>query len=190
MTESRDSKIVPPLPSDISGVKLLPYCEVDGIRTFKDSEIGYLFALIQKEDKIESLFSDGSVQSELDLISLFKRDNRKLWIVSYKDKIKGLVWLSDFCQATACVHFVSFDTDISLLKIAQQSIRQLIYMKDINNQYIFSVLTGVISEKNTKAIKFTEKMGLSFIGKIPNALYDYYKQTYYGGMLFSATRGD
>lgn len=179
-----------PLSPDVSKVNLLPYCEIDGLRTFKDSEIGYLFTLIQKESKTESLFSDGSVQSELDLIALFKKDDRKLWIVSYKDKIKGLAWLSDFRQSTACVHFVCFGVDISLLKVAQQSIRQLIYMKDINNQYIFSVLTGFISEKNTKAIEFTEKMGLVFVGKVPNAIYDYYDQTYHGGMLFSATRGE
>lgn len=171
-------------------VKLMPYCTIDGIPTFRDSEIGYLYTMLEKAGRADDLFCDGSVQSPENFVDLFKNGYNKLWLITTNDKVKGIVCLTDFRQATAQAHFAFFKTEKDTLGIAKEVTKQMIHMKDNDDEYIFSVLIGIVPANNKKALSFTEKMGCTRLCNIPNFIFDYAEQEYFDGVLFNVTRGD
>ncbi len=166
----------------------MPYCEIDGIATFTDSEIGYLYTMLEKAGKAKDLFCDGSIQSPEEFVDLFKNGYNKLWLISFNEEIKGIVCLTDFRQATAQAHFAFLKTEKDTLEIAKEVTKQMIHMKNNDDKYIFSVLIGIVPENNKRAIKFTEKMGCTRLCNIPNFIFDYAKQEYFDGVLFYITR--
>jgi len=168
-------------------VKLLPFCTVDGIPTFKDSEIGYLYTMLEKEGRAEAAFCDGSARDAEEFIQLMKSEDNKLWVVTVENKIKGIAWLNNFRQTSAFGHFAFYKTAASALKIARETMRQLIYMKN-GDEFVFSVLMGFVSANNKKAVEFIKRMGMTVIGEVPDAVFDYYDQKTYNAVLFYITR--
>lgn len=168
-------------------VKLLPYCTIDGIPTFKDSEIGYLYTMLEKAGRAKAAFCDGSARSPEEFVQLMKSETNKLWVITVENKIKGITWLNNFRQTTAWGHFAFFKTENKTLEIATETMKQLIYMKN-NDEFIFSVLMGFVSTKNKIAVEFIKHMGMTIIGKVPNAAFDYYDQKTYDAILFYVAR--
>jgi len=171
-------------------INIYPYVELDGIRTFTDTWIRDLFARMVKEGVLTSLFLDGTVQEPGDLIARFKREDHKFFIVAYGDEPAGLIWLTDFRQATVYVHFWIFKkfrgTDKGMI-IALHGAKEFLYMRDHEGKYIFDVLFGYISAENKPVVSLFNKLehaannggGFGITGKIlgtiPNAMIDYYK---------------
>ena len=167
-------------------VKLLPYCTIDGVPTFRDSEIGYLYTMLEKAGRAKDFFCDGIVLSKEDFIQRMK--DERMWVFSVDNKIKGIVCLTDFRQATAMTHYAFFKTERNTLKIAKEVRRQLIYMKDNDGNCIFSVLLGITPSKNERAIRFAAAFGCKKLCKIPDYFYDEADECYYDGILWSTTR--
>ena len=167
-------------------VKLLPYCEVDGIRSFTDSEIGYIYTMLEKEGKAEAAFCDGSVKSNPDFIQFMKYDS-KLWVVIIEKKVVGIAWLNNFGHNIAWGHFAFFKSTHNTVKLYRETMRQLIFLEDTNG-YVFSTLMGWVSSKNKIAIDMVKQAGMIKVGEIPNATYDYFDGKTYDAALFYITR--
>lgn len=173
-----------PLPSGVGEVRLLPYCEVDGIRTFKDSEISYLFTMIQKENKVEDFFCDGSVQSGADLVSLLKSQDIVSWIIIYKEEIRGLLWLNRFRSTSATIQIIMLGRpQHNTLRVAKEAMEQVMHLKDTNDNYVFSVLKGFTLAHNFKTLELAKKIGFTLVGKIPNLVYHFYDKKYYDAII-------
>ena len=167
-------------------VKLLPYCEVDGIRSFTDSEVGYIYTMLEKEDKAEAAFCDGSVRSSEDFVHFMKYES-KLWVAVVDAKVVGIAWLNNFNHNTAWGHFAFFESDHDTVEIGRETMRQLMFLED-NNGYIFSVLMGWTSSKNKIVAGFLKQVRMIKVGEIPNATYDYFDGQTYDAALFYITR--
>ena len=56
----------------MSNIKIVPYCEVNGIRTFQDTEICNLYFKMLTHS--ENIFVDGSVRNADDFLYMFTSD--------------------------------------------------------------------------------------------------------------------
>ena len=175
-------------------VNLLPFITVDGIPTFADSELKYLFRLIEEAGYVEDAFCDGSIQTPEDFVNACKSDGIRTWVVTYNGEIRMLAWLDNFKHASAYGHFVATKNDGTtkqckeILRIAKETIRQLLNMKDQDGNYIFAVILGLIPANNDRAAKFSKAFGMVRVGIIPQAIYNYYNQTYEDGIISYITR--
>jgi len=182
--------------------ELYPYVEIDGCWTFTDTFIKGLYRKMFDDDDIQHTFLDGSVQSEDDLVRRLKRDDHKVFIVGGEEKVKALVWLSDFRQATAYAHFwvaKEYRGGLEAVNIAFKFLEEMLYMSDHEGCFMFDVLFAYVSEENKGVVKLLNSLyALSqqgdsvlsgkVLGVIPNAMIDHYKKRSVNAILGYATR--
>ena len=154
-------------------VSLLPYSEIDGIRTATDSEIMALFTRT-REDGLDSIvFYEGTVATKEQFLQVMKYGENLLYLVLSDKETIGYAWLNRFENRTARYHFCAFrDYWGNLDEIAKSIMDILINMKAQDGEYLFDLFTGYIPVWNQRAIKFTLKNGGKSAGVIPNAIWN------------------
>jgi len=173
-------------------VAIVPYCEVDGIRTFKDSEIKTFYDRMVRDGVAPIVFHAGDVRSPSEFLQKMKSPGVSLYIVFLNNgTIAGIIWLTHFEGKSCRVHFTSFsevwNEDTAL--IGREAIRQVLHMPDSSDVgYLFDVLIGLIPSRNVRAIKWLKKVGLQVSGEIPNSLWDAEEKKSISGTLLYLTR--
>ncbi len=172
-------------------VKLIPYIEVDGIKSFKDSEVMGFYDRMVEEGTAETTFSDGSVRSRGEFLSMAK--NCGFFAVSCKSEVVGFVWITDVYMRRAQVHFCFFRTSKDWgkdgVEIGKRTASVLINLKD-KNGYIFDVLLGVTPIDNLPAVMWLHRIGLKKLCEIPNGVFSAKEKRSIPAVLWSLTRGE
>jgi len=172
-------------------VQLIPYTTVDGIRTFKDSEIKRFYRRMENDGVAHAVFHAGDVRDDTAFLNRMKSDNVLLYIVCADNEFAGLVWLTHFEDRTCRVHFTAFSEfwGKQSVEIGRAAISQIINMKDkANTEYLFDVLQGLIPSWNTRGIKWLQEIGLETAGTIPGVLWDAGRNASVDGTLLYLTR--
>lgn len=152
---------------------ILPYIEIDGIRTFADSDILSIYDRIIEEDK-GYIFQDGTISSRTVFLEIMKGEQTVLYVVYCKEKMLGIVWLNRFEGRFARIHWCTFNDFSAKKKIqaGQYVNQQLITMKDKEGRYVFDLLIGYTLLSNDKAIQFIRFCG-GIVGEtIPNLIWN------------------
>lgn len=173
-----------------NAVFVMPYCEVDGIRTFKDSEVKSFFERIERDGLKEIVFMHGDIPTA-DAFLQEMKSGRSLLYVVYADELQaGLIWLNRFEGKTCRVHFTSFSEswEMDTVEIGRCAIRQIMYMQTGLGEYVFDVLLGLTPSRNVRAIRWLEKVGLKKVGKIPGCMWDDKAHESVDGTLMYLTR--
>ncbi len=89
-------------------LKIIPYTEVDGIKTFRDSDILDLYGRMVKDGTADTVFYEGTVSTREEFLASIKNRGTLLFILKVDDKIVGFTWLNRFENRTAHNHFVAF----------------------------------------------------------------------------------
>jgi len=171
-------------------VAVCPYCERDGLRTFRDTEVMAFYDRMAMDGTVNIIFHAGDIRSSKDFLKRMKNPGAALYVVFYGEDIVGLIWLTHFEGKSCRVHFTSFSEvwNEDTVSIGKAAIRQILYMYDDNNDYVFDVLLGLIPSRNMRAVKWLKKMGLKEVGEIPNALWDAEEGESIPGTLLHLTR--
>ncbi len=148
-------------------MNLIPYTKVDGQRNFKDSEIMSLYDRMVSEGTADTVFQDGSINNSWDFLNEMKCRSQ-FYVLVDSDPV-AIVWLNRFEGRTARLHFCFFQ------KIwGEQSIeagrficRELLSYQNKDGRYFLDSLIGRIPASNTLAINFFKKVGVQFVGEIP-----------------------
>lgn len=180
-----------PKPGTISpNVAIIPYCKVDGIRTFMDKEIKAFYDRMVKDGIADIVFHDGDVRSSSDFLKKMKIGEVALYVVHSGDDPAGLIWLTNFEARSCRVHFAAFSEywGKDSVDIGKKAIDRVLCMTDDGGGYIFDVLLGLIPSRNIRAVKWLNKVGLQTVGEIPNALWDSSEQCSISGTLLYLTR--
>ena len=159
-----------------------PCTKIDGIPSFKDSEIKNLWLRVKKEGFADNLFFDMR-EMNANIFLEMARDKWWLFIIYDNDEICGFTWLNNFRGGKANVHFALFKgwRGGKGVKIIKQTCKDLLEIKS-NNKYLFDILVGAIPTRNKAACLFVSQIQRKWgkpcsIGVIKNYLYDYKKDS-------------
>jgi len=172
-------------------INIIPYIEVDGIRTATDSGIKKLFTRTVKDGLDKIVFYEGTVNTEDDFLKVVKYGECLFYIIKSEDDTIGYVWLNRFENHTARYHFCAFQEYWGdLAEVAKKIMDTLLHMESNDGTYLFDLLTGFIPVWNDRAIQFTLKHGGQSAGIIPNAIWNNEQQKSEDAVFIYYTRGD
>lgn len=174
-----------------SEIILMPYIVFDGIPTFTDSFIKSLYGRMVKDKSADMVFLDGSVTDEIGFLDMMKFMDNALWILNVEKEISGVVWLNNFERKRAWFHFCFFSNiwGKDTVAIGKECIRTLLDLKK-NGEYDFDLLTGLVPDRNEKALEWCRKMNFKILGHLPCACWNEKEQKSEGGIIFYAERGN
>lgn len=176
----------------IERVKLIPYCEIDGIRTFSDSYMKGLFQRMIRDNTVELVFMDGSVVNEDEFITEMRNSMAFITIIDDDYEKPGAIqWLNRPQHRWIQHHVNAFSeywaTDW-VVPVAKQNLSKMIRMTDSTEQYMFDVFIGIVPQSNVPVLKLAEKIGMAKTGYIPNGIWNAYKQQSENAYLLTYTR--
>ncbi len=156
-------------------MNLIPYIEIDGQRNFKDSEILLLYDRMVEDGTVNTVFQDGIINCREDFLHEMKTSSR-LHIVVDEEPV-SIVWLNRFEGKTARLHFCFFKKAWGerSVEIGRFICRELLQYQ-IEGEYIFDALIGRIPAGNKAAIGFFKKVGVEFIGELPEGHWNDFKK--------------
>lgn len=152
-------------------IKIIPYCEVDGIRTYKDSEILGLYDKIKESGRAGVVFYDGGIKDREGFLSYMKHGDNSVYIVEEDGEIIGLSWLNMFRHKTAYLHFCFTCEWGKAVEAAKIGLAALITMRDAGGRYLFDMFMGAPPLFNKHAIAFVKACGGKSLGVLPNAVW-------------------
>jgi len=152
---------------------ILPYCEIDGVRTFTDSEIVDIYNRMKANDTVDGVFIDEQIVSADDFLRVMKYGENHLYLVLDDDRIVAFFWLNRFEGKTARLHFGFLDLGRKdKVDIGKQCVEEVLALTDNMNEYVFDMLIGVTPISNKAACKYVQAVGLKKIGVLPFGVYN------------------
>ncbi len=170
---------------------ILPYIELDGIRTVPDSKIKGLFDQTVTDCLQDIVFYEGTIKTAESFLAMAKSFGTFFYLL-YDDKdVVGYTWLNRFENKTARQHYCVFKKFWGKsIDIGKFTLESFLKQKDSEGDYIFDLLTGFIPAWNKKAINFSLKCGGKTYGEIPNAIYNAKMQRSEPAVFIYYIRGD
>ncbi|WP_300456618.1 hypothetical protein [Desulfobacula sp.] len=172
-------------------ITLLPYTEIDGIRTIPDSDMKKFYDRTVKDGTDKTVFYEGTISNRDEFLSVMKSPGVLFYVVMIGTEPVGFTWLNRFENHTARNHFCGFsEVWGQAVGIGKEVISTLIHMKDNDGKFIFDLFTGFIPGWNQYAIKFCLQCGAKSAGIIPNAIWNKEKQKSEDAFFIYYTRGE
>ena len=171
-------------------MKITPYIEIDGIRTFTNTFIKSVYSRMVDEGTDRIVFSDGTVNTPEDFLAIMKYGQNYLFVVENEADLSAIMWFNRVRYKTCYAHFCGFNGSIGVgsVDIGRFAIDHLLGVTDDFGKPCFETVLGLIPSWNIVGIKWLKKVGLIEIGKIPNALWDEKENKSVEGTLLHITR--
>ena len=145
--------------------------KMDGIPTFRDSEIVALWDRMEKENTIKDVFMDGSILSGKQFLKAMKSDLNFLIVVYWKEEVSAILWVNRFQGNFAQAHFCCFSNVWGKQKIiCKLGKAGSLY---ILNNLKLDMLLGIIPENNKPAFVAATGAGWKPVGTLPYGSYNY-----------------
>ena len=172
-------------------ITILPYCEVDGIRTIPNSDIRGFYDRMVKDGVADTVFHAGDVTSPNDFLKHVRSPGVFLYVVESGGDPAGLIWLTHVEFRSCRVHFTAFSEFMGpgSVDIGGSAISTIMFMKNPGTgDYLFDSLFGLLPAFNTRALKWLEAVGMKRTGVMPKSLWSEKKRMSVDGILFCLTR--
>lgn len=148
---------------DYGTINILPYTEINGIRTISDNDIKDIFSRMKQEGTLKTVFYNESITNEDEFLRFFKCGSNFI-VVAYLDKeMCGFGWINNLNKTYAFTHFCFFK-EYWGEKTDGIGKACLDYFDSWDS---FKVFVGMVPAFNKRAIKFVKRMGYTEIGTIP-----------------------
>ena len=153
-------------------ITLVPYVEMNGVRTVSDEIIKDVFQQMKIEKTLETVFYSGEVKNEQDLLAILKNRNNLHVFVLVDGVVGGFAWINGLKSNYAYAHFCFFKKTWGehTQEIGKKLIEYWFSIPDKNGEPLFDVLIGIVPAFNKSAINFIQKLGLITIGEIPKMI--------------------
>lgn len=153
-------------------MKIIPYVEINGLRTFLDSDIEKLWDRMVEDGSDKVVFYGGGVEDGKGLVEWFKNPQNIVHMVVDDDtEVVSITWINNTTSVSAFFHFCVFSkawgNTEDLLKM---SIKSWFAFKNPDGSYMFDVLMGMVPEINSKAVSAMVKIGCTNLGYIPSVI--------------------
>ncbi|MHC4757098.1 MAG: hypothetical protein ACYTE8_00415 [Planctomycetota bacterium] len=171
----------------MEGITIVPYTHIDGVPTFKDSELEALYNRVVSEGIEPTLFHDDSVNSVEGFIRSAKdSDNTLMFIIMDDDEPMGCIWLNRFERVSAQGHFVYFKDFWGTGKPLAATKKFL----RLATHILFPTIIGIMPSWNRVAHKHCMAAGMHKLGRVPAMLYSKEKQCPTEATIFYSTKED
>jgi RimJ/RimL family protein N-acetyltransferase len=172
----------------MEGYKQVPYVVMDGVPTFKDSDLKKIYEKIQLQQLIVTLFHDGSVNNEADFIQMVKAPGTLFWVIMDQDSNPVAIWwLNRLTKSHAWCHFVLFKEAWGTSKsdALGKEAMQICFEK-----LGFNVIMGMIPASNKFGLRYLERVGLKHLGVVEGLLWSSKFEAPVDGVILKISKGD
>ena len=150
--------------------KIIPYITIDGVPTFKDSEIISFYNRMVKDGTADDVFQDGSIRSAENFLDAMKGPNNFLIVGHWQGEPVGVMWANRFQGKFAQNHFCAFSEFWGNRDIILQCGRYgSLYMLD---NLGLDMLMGLVPASNKRAIIAVIGSGGKIIGELPSGSFN------------------
>lgn len=148
-------------------IVIRPYIYIDGIPTFRNSDIKNLYRLMFRDKTVETVFYDGEVITEDQFLRHIQQPGTVLYVA--EDSVRmipvGIGWLNSFENSMARAHFCVFSEGWSdSLAIGKKLVQTAAEFPGVDT------MVGVLPTENKRAIEFSKKCGAKLLGELPNGI--------------------
>ena len=151
-------------------LKIIPYITIDGIPTFKDSDIISFYDRMVKDGTADDVFQDGSIRSAENFLDAMKGPNNFLIVAHWQGEPAGVMLANRFQGRFAQNHFCAFSEFWGNRDIILQCGRYgSLYMLD---NLGLDMLMGLVPASNQRAIAAVVASGGKIIGELPKGSFN------------------
>jgi len=157
-------------------MQIVPYVEIDGAWTLKDSFVKTLWDKMEAEGTAKRVFCTGMV-TDRDRFLAFMKSSKTVVLTQWdNDECVFIGWLNNISQHTAYAHFCCFKSiwGEQSEEALKNALERWFAFKDSEGELMFDVLCGAIPETNKLAIRLAERCGITKLGTIPDYIRDAY----------------
>ena len=162
---------------------IMPYTKIDGIPTFKDSQLIGMYDRIVDEEK-GYVFSDGTINDGNAFVEMAKRPDTSFYAVYQGETIVLVVWLNRFEGAMARMNWCSFKSVSFETKLEAGR-----YVIKTLTDKVVDLLVGYTPASNKGAIKAAELCGGKILGTVPNLVWNEQEQKSKEGVIIYYEKG-
>lgn len=154
-------------------LKIFPYYENDGMRTFRDSDIMALYDRMVQDNTANTVFSTGDIKDRVDFLRYMRSPGTLLYLLEVDKELVAITWLNRREHKSAFNHFCVFSNfwGKDTVALGKATLTKLINMAD-QNGFVFDVFFGMVPASNERAIKFAQACGGVKLGTVPYGIYD------------------
>lgn len=152
-------------------IEILPYCEIDGIRTFADTLMRSFFGQLEADGVFDAVFWGGPTTPD-EAFEMLKYDVNELYVVGLNNEPAGLSWLNEHTETTAVGHFAFFKSAVGhTVEIGKELLKKFFSYKHKDGRPRFEVLIGVTPVTNKAALSYLPRLEFRIGCRIPNLCY-------------------
>ena len=154
-------------------IQVLPYLRIDGIPTFRDSQMLAFYDKMERDGVVGEVFCDGEIGSRDEFLIAMTQQQNMFYAVRSGDVFVGVAWLNNFYGKTAQAHFVCFSEawGKKSVEAMRHALNELIHLRK-DGGYAFDVFLGWVPSANERAIEFCRKCGGVADTVVPHAICD------------------
>jgi hypothetical protein len=192
VTDDSPSLELDPAAPTASRTKLKLYKVVDGIPTFRDSELVHVFQKAKEERLLPLVMYNVDPETPAAAFVRMYRigGGRMLWLVFDEGELAGWVWLDDFANRTARSHFCLFRW-VSQARRSEEIGREMfrhLFMMRFHNERRLQVIRAEMPAFNKPGLWFLQSVGMKVVGEIPDAAYRFATDKFCPMVYLYATR--
>lgn len=171
---------------------LQTYCEVDGVRTMRDSRILGIFDRLVSQGDLRKVFYDGVIGNRETFLRSMKHGDNALYLVMAGELEVGVCWLNGWKQRTAQVHFCFFreaiKAKVDTVAIGRWMLRELLTIEGQNGEYLLDVLLGGTPANNRLALHYLKRCGWTVAGVVGDGCLLYWENDRRVDLVISSIR--
>lgn len=167
------------LPQSLSRAGVLPYIEINGVRTVPDDVILHIFQKLQSDKTLSIVFYDGSVRTEDQFLNFIKSPMNCVCFGIMDGSISGLAWLNDINDGRGTAHFCVFKESWgkNAKLMAKEVMDYWFALTTSTGKPLFHLILGVTPSNYKPALRFVSQIGFTLIGEVPKVLFNAYSNS-------------
>ena len=155
---------------------IVPYARIDGVPTFKDTQIMKIYDRIIEEGK-GYVFQCGTIKNRQEFLDAMGDPSVFMYVVYRDTTIVLIYWLNRFEGALARVHICTFN-DVSY----KHKVEAGRYINKVISG-CYDVLVAYIPKANRKAVLYSTHCGGKIAGTVPSLVWNEFKKTSEPGVI-------
>jgi len=158
----------------VDSIKIVPYLKKDGVPTFLDSEIFFLWEKAVSEKAMDYMFLDRKTVSPQFFLEYIQGFDINFFVVFADKEMVAFILMTNILYGKAELHFFSYNNcqREKALEVSRYCLKYLINIKLTESTYLYDVIIGITPVKNVFACILSKKAGMKVVGRIPKYLYN------------------